>query len=52
MIAWELHHYDPHLWLFEEKPLGLFAHATPEVMCDSPWGYPVFVEGNILVPHE
>ena len=34
LIPKEFVHYDLHLWLFKENPLGLFAPTNPNVKCD------------------
>ncbi len=46
----ELHHYDLHVWLFEDNPAGLFAPTNPVVTCEDAAYAP---QGHVprLVPH-
>jgi hypothetical protein len=46
----ELHHYDLHVWLFEENPKGLFATTNPNVACGN-YGYALLEEPPAAVPH-
>ena len=47
----ELHHYDLHVWLFQENPRGLFHHTNPDVKCAGNWPYVVVGEPPVDVPH-
>ena len=35
LLPKELVHYDLHLWLFKDNPLGLFHHSNPDVDCSN-----------------
>jgi hypothetical protein len=35
LIPKEFHHYDLHVWLFKENPLGMFSPTNPDVKCDN-----------------
>lgn len=47
----ELHHYDLHVWLYRENPLGVFHHSNPNVNCAKAAGYPVREAPTRIVPH-
>ncbi len=47
----ELHHYDLHVWLYRENPLGVFHHSNPNVNCAKAAGYPVQEAPTRIVPH-
>ena len=34
LIPQGFHHYDIHVWLFKDNPLGMFAPTNPDVTCD------------------
>lgn len=46
-----LHHYDLHVWLWKENPLGLFKPTNPAVKCAS-YSYTVKEEAPKIVPHK
>ncbi len=47
----ELHHYDLHVWLYRENPLGVFHHSNPNVNCAKAAGYPVQEAPTRIVLH-
>ena len=47
----DLHHYDLHVWLFKEKPEGMFNSTNPTVTCAEKSGYALMEEPPKLVPH-
>ena len=34
LLPADLHHYDLHVWLWKENPLGLFSPTNPNVRCE------------------
>ncbi len=34
LIPQGYHHYDLHVWLFKDNPLGMFSPTNPDVSCD------------------
>ena len=34
LIPQGFHHYDLHVWLFKDNPLGMFSPTNPNVKCD------------------
>jgi hypothetical protein len=34
LIPKDFHHYDLHIWLFKDNPLGMFSPTNPNVSCD------------------
>jgi hypothetical protein len=34
LIPQGFHHYDLHVWLFKDNPLGMFSPTNPDVSCD------------------
>ena len=47
----ELHHYDLHVWLFDDNPDGLFNDTNPTVKCAGNWPYEHLAERPKTVPH-
>jgi hypothetical protein len=45
-----LHHYDLHVWLWKENPLGLFAPTNPKVTCGG-YGHSLAEEAPHIMPH-
>lgn len=50
LIPKELHHYDLHVWLFKDNPLGMFAAVNPTVRCDG-HDYALLEEPPTMVDH-
>ncbi len=50
LMTHQLHHYDLHVWLFKENPMGLFAAINPDVSCRD-YGYALLEEPPAAVPH-
>ena len=48
----ELHHYDLHVWLFDDNPAGLFNDTNRNVECAGKWPYAHLAEHPKIVPHE
>ncbi len=47
----EVHHYDLHVWLFDDNPDGLFNDTNPNVKCAGKWPYEYLAERPKTVPH-
>ena len=45
-----LHHYDLHVWLWKENPVGLFSPTNPKVTCAG-YGYSLAEDAPHLMPH-
>ena len=52
LIPKKLHHYDLHVWLFEENPAGLFSHSNPKLNCMGKSPYAIREEPPPEVPHK
>lgn len=49
LIPVGFHHYDLHVWLFKENPLGIFSPTNPAVSCDG-YGLAILEMPTKLVP--
>ncbi len=47
----EVHHYDLHVWLFDDNPDGLFNDTNPNVKCAGKWPFTELAERPKTVPH-
>ncbi|HSM40790.1 MAG TPA: hypothetical protein VK862_08555 [Afifellaceae bacterium] len=48
LIPQTFHHYDLHVWLFKDNPLGMFSPTNPNVKCDGA-EYPILEMPTKLV---
>lgn len=48
LIPQAFHHYDLHVWLFKDNPLGMFSATNPDVSCDGA-EYPILEMPTKLV---
>ena len=48
----QLHHYDLHVWLFEDNPAGLFGETNPNVKCIGKWPYALMGGPPKIVPRQ
>jgi hypothetical protein len=49
LIPQEFHHYDLHMWLFKDNPLGMFSPTNPDVSCDG-YEFSLLEMPTMLVP--
>lgn len=49
LIPQQYVHYDLHMWLFKNNPLGMFAPTNPDVKCDG-YEHAVLEESTKLMP--
>lgn len=49
LIPAAFHHYDLHVWLFKDNPLGMFAATNPDVSCDEAQ-FKLLEKGTKIVP--
>ena len=52
LLPKKLHHYDFHVWLFEENPAGLFNGTNPNVKCKGRWPYSLMEKHPATVKHK
>ncbi len=52
LLPKKLHHYDFHVWLFDENPAGLFNGTNPRVKCMGKWPYALMEKHPSKVPHK
>ena len=49
LIPKEFIHYDLHVWLFKDNPLGMFSPTNPDVKCDG-YDFPLLEQPTKMVP--
>ncbi len=52
LLPKKLHHYDFHVWLFDENPAGLFNGTNPRVKCKGRWPYSLMEKHPATVKHK